>query len=192
MGRAGRDGAAVEASLLVSEEDALYAAALGDPVERRRYEQMLRYSRETRCCRRRMLLGFIGQSVGFCAGCDVCETARAADPAGSTRAPGALPEGQAEILAVARRHNRRLTLRELSLLLSGGLGHETAAGGLDRLAGFGILVRWEPEDIETALETLRLAGQLRFGRWPWRDRVVVGGGFPGEGAALPREESAPR
>jgi len=161
-GRAGRDGRPVRATLLVSEEDRLYAAALSDPLERRRYGQMLRYSGESRDCRRRTLLGFLGQSVGLCAGCDVCDAGTA----------DIVPEGQAEILAAARRHSRRLSLRELILLLLGASRHDTALRGLGRLSGFGVLSDWEAEDVETALETLRRAGRLRLGRGPWRDRVV--------------------
>ena len=164
-GRAGRDGRPVRATLLVSEEDRLYAAALSDPLERRRYGQMLRYSVESRDCRRRTLLGFLGQSAGLCAGCDVCDAGTAE----------IVPEGQAEILAAARRHSRRLTLRELTLLLLGASRHDTAPRGLGRLSGFGVLSDWEAEDVETALETLRRAGRLRLGRGPWHDRVVAVG-----------------
>jgi hypothetical protein len=106
----------------------------------------------------------LGQDVGRCAGCDVCE--------GS---PTLEPEGQREILAAVRRHARRLTVRELSLLLTALPRPETHSKGLDRLAGFGILAHWAPEDVDTALETLRLAGWLRVpGRGPWRDRVLTG------------------
>ena len=183
VGRAGRDGRPVRATLLVSEEDRLYAAALSDPLERRRYGQMLRYSGESLDCRRRTLLGFLGQAAGPCAGCDVCDAGTAVDPAAAPRAPGSPPEGrveippegQAEILAAARRHSRRLTLRELTLLLLGASRHDTALRGLERLAGFGVLSEWEAEDVDTALETLRRAGRLRLGRGPWRDRVVAVG-----------------
>jgi superfamily II DNA helicase RecQ len=199
VGRAGRDGEVVQASLLASEEDRLYAAALADPLESRRFAQMLSYSRESRRCRRRMLLEFLGQGLGFCAGCDVCDAGRERSPGGSAEAtksagveglaaagvgrwlgrrratgsPGAEPEGQAEILAVIERHSRRLTLRELTLLLLGASRHETAARGLDRLAGFGILAGWEPEDVEAALEMLQRAGRFRLGRGLWVGRVVA-------------------
>jgi ATP-dependent DNA helicase RecQ len=165
VGRAGRDGAPVEATLLVCEEDRRYAAALTDPVERGRFAQMLRYGGEWRRCRRQVLLGFLGQSVGFCTGCDVCDE-------GWETAPQ--PGGRAQILATVRHHGRSLTMRELTLLLCGASRHETVPRGLERMAGFGALGNWRPEDVETALDMLHLSGELRLlRRGPWRGRVTV-------------------
>jgi ATP-dependent DNA helicase RecQ len=61
-GRAGRDGAPAECRLLWRPED----FAFGDVTpEMRRYV-------EARSCRRRMLLGYFGERVGTCSGCDRC------------------------------------------------------------------------------------------------------------------------
>jgi ATP-dependent DNA helicase RecQ len=165
VGRAGRDGAPVQATLLVSEEDRRYASALADPLERGRFGQMLEYAVQWSRCRRETLLGYLGQGVGFCAGCDVCDHPGEEKPQ---------PPGRAEILDAVRRHGRRLTPRELTLLLCGVTAHETIGRGVERLAGYGALADWEPEDVESALDILQLAGELRrVRRGPWHGRMVV-------------------
>ena len=167
VGRGGRDGAVVQASLLAAPDDLLYAGAITDPIERARFLQMLRYARESRRCRRESLFGFLGHSIGACAGCDVCDRSAAAQGE-------SIAEGLAEMRAVARRHSRRFSLRELTLFLAGASGYDAGVRGLEGLPGFGSLAGWELEDVQEALEMMQQAGELRVQRrGPWRGRVAA-------------------
>jgi len=82
VGRAGRDGLPAECLLLHSRADALtiqHFIGLGSPSERpgrqARLDTMIRYA-ETRECRRRLLLGYFGETASAsCGHCDNCSAA---------------------------------------------------------------------------------------------------------------------
>ena len=178
-GRAGRDGSTVEATLLYSAEDLGFAELLsprpehsspdsgGDRVPSafaaERYAQMLGYALGTSRCRREQLLGFLGQELTSCAGCDVCD-GRVLHRA----------EEEEPILDFVSRNRRRFTLRQTVQLLRGAKSYEVVRGGLASYPGFGLLAGWQEEEIEEAFETLRRRGAIRVPkRGPWKDRITT-------------------
>jgi ATP-dependent DNA helicase RecQ len=188
-GRAGRDGTAVKATLLYSAEDLRFADILTPaaaqsagifyspeesptkthtsvsplPLAAERYNQMLGYALDGSRCRREQLLGFLGQELTSCAGCDVC-SGRVLHRA----------EGESQILDFVSGNRRRFTLRQTVQLLRGAKSYEVVRGGLASYPGFGLLGGWQEEEIEEALETLRLSDKLRvLKRGFWRDRITI-------------------
>jgi ATP-dependent DNA helicase RecQ len=179
-GRAGRDGSAVEATLLYSAEDLRFADTLSatpgnslvDPhglrrpaqLAAERYTRMLDYALDASRCRREQLLGFLGQEPGSCGGCDVCD-GRVLNRA----------EGEAQILDFVARNRRRFTLLQAVQLLRGAKSYEVVRRGLASYYGFGRLAGWQEEEIEEALEALRRSGQIRvLKRGFWKERIAPG------------------
>jgi ATP-dependent DNA helicase RecQ len=177
-GRAGRDGRPVEATLLYSAEDLGFVDLLSAHPEHRspscgracapsphvaeRYNQMLGYALDTSRCRRERLLGFLGQALASCAGCDVCE-GRALKRA----------DEESQILNFISRNRRRFTLRQTVQLLRGANSYEVARRGLASYPGFGLLAGWQEKEVEEALETLSRRGAIKvLKRGFWRDRVT--------------------
>jgi ATP-dependent DNA helicase RecQ len=177
-GRAGRDGAPVEATLLYSAEDLRFADALSDarsaavfdsrepemtgPLAAERYTRMLDYALERSRCRREQLLGFLGQEPISCGGCDVCD-GRVLNRA----------EGEAQILDFVARNRRRFTLLQAAQLLRGAKSYEVVRRGLASYHGFGVLAGWQEEEIEEALKTLRRSGKIRvLKRGFWKERIT--------------------
>jgi ATP-dependent DNA helicase RecQ len=183
-GRAGRDGAPAEATLLCSAEDLefgdSFAAADTSSEESpeirtpsllaaERYDQMLGYAKDSTRCRREQLLQFLAQEAVSCSGCDVCD--------GQVQDQ---PEGAEKIVEVVSRHRRRFTVRQLVKLLLGTRSYTAVRQSLASYGDFGLLTGWEEEEIEEALESLRRIGAIRvLKRGPWKDRVTMG-----EAAAL--------
>jgi ATP-dependent DNA helicase RecQ len=187
-GRAGRDGAPVEATLTYSAEDLGFAEILGqgrvvvgslshgrgtidsrraevppDPLAAERYAQMLGYALDTGRCRREQLLGFLGQEPASCSGCDVCH--------GSVLRQA---EGQSQILELISRNPRRFTILQTVQVLRGAKSYEVARRGLASYRGFGLLAEWQEEEIEEALESLRRSGRIKvLKRGFWKDRITA-------------------
>jgi ATP-dependent DNA helicase RecQ len=163
-GRAGRDGADVDAILLVSAEDDAFGAKLGDDTERQRYAAMLGYARARGRCRRNALLGLVGQEPVACSGCDVCAGTAAARP-----------EGEAEIVALVRRHPRRWAPAQAASVLCAEPGPRARRGFLDAVPGWGALSGWTTGDVEEGIRALLAAGSLRLrARAPWKGTLTVG------------------
>lgn len=179
-GRAGRDGSPVEATLLYSAEDLDFADLLSRRPEHssldsegdrapssfaaERFDQMLGYALDSSRCRREQLLGFLGQELASCGGCDVCD-GRVLHRA----------EEEAPILDFVRRNRRRFTLRQAVQLLRGAKSYEVVRGSLAAYYGFGMLRDWEGEEIEEALKTLIKSGDIKvMKRGFWKDRITTG------------------
>jgi len=125
------------------------------PLAAERYAQMLCYARDVSRCRREQLLGFLGQELASCSGCDVCD--------GRVLA---YAEGEAQILEFVLRNRQRFTLRQIGQLLRGAKSYEVVRGGL---------AAYQEEEIEEALETLRRAGNIKvMKRGFWRERIASG------------------
>jgi ATP-dependent DNA helicase RecQ len=182
-GRAGRDGTPVEAILLYSAEDLGFADLLSarseyasvDPggvpapsaLAAGRYDQMVGYALDTSRCRREQLLGFLGQELASCAGCDVCN-GRALHQA----------DGELQILDFVSRNRRRFTLRQAVHLLRGARSYEVVRSGLNSYPGFGLLSGWQEEEIEEALESLCRRGDIKvLKRGFWKERLTTGKAF---------------
>jgi len=124
-GRAGRDGLPSQCVLLYTKRDlavrfAQLRAVRGPRAraERIRFEAMTRYL-HARACRRAALLGYFGELLSVCSGCDRCgDEARLQDDAAvratSARAPDRRIVGR--LLAWRRRTAVRLKLPESALL----------------------------------------------------------------------------
>ena len=163
-GRAGRDGKPVEATLLYSQEDLDFAHCLGDRLSAERYGQMSGYALDTSRCRREQLLGFLGQDLASCSGCDVCD-GRVQHQA----------EGEAQILDFVARNRRRFTLFQAVLVLRGAKSYEVVRRGLASCYGFGRLAGWQEEEIEEALDALCRSGEIKvLKRGFWKHRIAPG------------------
>lgn len=123
-GRAGRDGLPSQCVLLYTKRDVAvrFAQLRAVPgararAERMRFEAMSRYL-HARACRRAALLGYFGELISACSGCDRCgDDARLAEkpPPGSIQRP-ADRRIVSRLLAWRRRTAARLTLPESALL----------------------------------------------------------------------------
>jgi len=179
-GRAGRDGSPVEATLLYSAEDLDFADTLSDtrseavvdsrepgvtgPLAAERYTQMLGYALDITRCRREQLLGFLGQDLTSCSGCDVCD-GRVLHQV----------DGEAQILELVSRNRRRFTTLQAVLVLRGVKSYEVVRRGLASYYGFGLLAGWQEEEIEEALEALCRSGKIKIiKRGFWKDRITPG------------------
>jgi len=163
-GRAGRDGGPAEAVLLVSREDERFLAGLSEARDRDRLARMIGYARSTGACRRRSLLGLIGQPPVSCAGCDVCDGTAVDD------APGGR-----EILSFVAAHPRRFAAARAAEVLAGRPTPRVVRGFLDGIGGFGALAGWERDDVEEAVAGLVALGRLRVARWPWQGTLAPAG-----------------
>jgi ATP-dependent DNA helicase RecQ len=162
-GRAGRDGKPSQAILLASRRDEVFLGKIGDEVARQRYGKMLAFSRESGACRRRSLLGLIGQELTACAGCDVCEGIAAESP-----------EGEQQILSLMRSHPRRFTPDAALDVLAGSQGPRAVRGFFDTVQGWAALGGWAPEDIEEAILELLAMRRLHLHEgWPWKGTLAL-------------------
>ncbi len=163
-GRAGRDGQPSRAILLFDDlVESAHRRRLSDERSRLRFDRMIGYAAGTGTCRRAVLLSLIGQEPVACAGCDVCD-GRA----------NAGPEGERDILAFARRHRRRFTMREAAVVLCAARGPRPERDFHDCLPGAGALQGWTAEEAESAIRSLLASGRLRtIGRGSWKGRLTV-------------------
>ncbi len=169
-GRAGRDGNPAEAVLLVSREDERFRDRLANTRDRDRLDRMIGYARTDGACRRRSLLGLIGQQPRGCAGCDVCDGTAAAAAA-----------GEREILSFVAAHPRRFVAERAAEVLAGRPTPRTERGFLDGVRGYGDLAGWERTDVEEAIGELIRLGRLGVAGWPWRGTLAVApGGRPAD------------
>ena len=166
-GRAGRDGRASQAILLAYQPHGFptAGAAAGTPAPHDAQRQLaLRgYAANSATCRRAQLLRFFHREQEECAGCDVCD-----------REVRPLPAVERRLLPVLRRGSRRYTLRQWRHILCGGRSPVVERDGLWRVAGFGMLANWHPEEVQEACAALLAAGLARVpARGPWRGRLIV-------------------
>jgi ATP-dependent DNA helicase RecQ len=163
-GRAGRDGAAARALLLVSRDERALPAVQADPVARQRFERMLAYAHEDSRCRRNGLLALIGQEPVSCTGCDVCSGSAVSEAA-----------GEREILAFVRAHRRRFAAAQAAEILCGAPGPRAQREFHDCVSGYATLDGWDREDVEVAIRALVTAGSLSVpARGPWAGRLTAG------------------
>jgi ATP-dependent DNA helicase RecQ len=160
-GRAGRDGKPSHAVLLVARDEEAFRSRLTEPVARQRYERMLDYARAVGACRRGALLSLIGQEAPACSGCDVCD--------GTAQL---LAAGEREILRLAKRFPRRLSVGQAAEVLSAARGPRPVRSFHDALPGYGALAGWEADDVEAALNAMIAEGKVAVAsRWPWKGTI---------------------
>ncbi len=162
-GRAGRDGLASRAVLLVSREDRAFVAGLPPGSARQRYEGMLSYALSRDTCRRQALLALIGQDPVACSGCDVCDNSV---PKG--------PQGAEEIIRFVAANRRRFTPGRIASILSGAGGPRSVRAFDDSVRGFGGLRGWLAQNVEAAIARLVTDGELvAVRRGPWKGTVTL-------------------
>jgi ATP-dependent DNA helicase RecQ len=136
-GRAGRDGLASEALLLFGAQDAAmarYQIEQGGNEEQRRIEghklnAMVGFA-ESLSCRRRVLLGYLGEDLGTdCGNCDIC-----LDP--PERFDGT--EAARKVLSCVYRVGQRFGLKHVVDVLRGADNERIRQFGHDRLSTYGI------------------------------------------------------
>ena len=153
-GRAGRDGQASSAILIVHPADRERLIQESDPIRRHRRASILDYAEHANRCRRETLLSLLGYSAEACSGCDVCSGSAVLHP-----------EGYPEILSFVRANSGRWTLSEASRLLAGTAGPCAWAGALSG---------WAPDQVTKALSYLASRGELDIpNRGVWKGRVLA-------------------
>ncbi len=160
-GRAGRDGKASQAVLLVSSEDEKKRARCASAYEASRFGSLLDYAGAD-SCRRRKLIALLGGEADDCSGCDVCDGTRIERP-----------WGEELVLDFVARNRRRFGREEAALVLAGARNAKTA-GALRDVPAFGGLRGWSTEEVAEALDDLLEKRSLRrCGRFPWKYALTL-------------------
>jgi ATP-dependent DNA helicase RecQ len=160
-GRAGRDGAASHAIVLLSGEDRQLLCRMDGEDERRRYAVLIEALENNMLCRRSALLRLLDAEPEACFGCDVCR--------GRVRERA---EGQREVLRffIRRpfRHGREGAVR----ILKGKVDGTTLQKGELIEPDYGLLSLMEPQDIAETVASLVHKGMLReVKRGPFRGTI---------------------
>jgi len=151
-GRAGRDGNPSLAVLISHPDDFVRIARLKDPLRRDRFKAILTYARNASRCRREQLLGLLGSSTDYCAGCDVCEGTADSEP-----------EGRDEILKFASANSGRFQSSDVPRRLAGLAGP---------CAFSGTLAGWDTQDIRETLRILVKNGDITLAsQGLWKNRI---------------------
>jgi ATP-dependent DNA helicase RecQ len=149
-GRGGRDRGPAEGVLIFGEEDRNAAERIDSPIEKARYEALLRFAEDRGKCRRESLLALLGSAPEGCFGCDVC--------AGTVQK---MPAGEEEIIRFLRRYRRGYTRPETVTILSGRMTPEAREKELWLNPQFGALQGWRREEIDAAVDALERKGRIR-------------------------------
>ncbi len=198
-GRAGRDGGASRAVLLMGmgEEKAARIEEAGAPRDKEndadeadqvdevarlqaaRKAALHAYARHPGCRREYLLRCMGSMELPACSGCDVCD--------GSSETQ---PEGFAELARFFGENGKRFGRDgAVRLLGSGGTGGAGGGGGGDgsdppACAGSGVLADWSGRELRMLIAAARREGLLVEGaRFPWKGRVWLARA-PGESAAM--------
>ncbi len=174
-GRAGRDGLQSEAVLLynisaqagsnpMGKTDADVSAAYSKIKEFQlsRLNQMIDYAKNTAICRREKLLSFFSDEIPYCSGCDICRGTKAEAPAGAD-----------EIIKIIRANNRKLTGKEISQILT-GFGSDSIIKIWQVFSeSYCSLETWQPDEIREALVNLEKSGEVKKGKYLWKNIYYV-------------------
>ncbi|RKX83125.1 MAG: hypothetical protein DRP58_09275, partial [Spirochaetes bacterium] len=146
-GRAGRDTKNSKAIMLVSKEDIpdnnLEKIGEEKPISELRYRDFITAFIDNNHCRRKSLLKLMGAEYNNCFGCDVCDKTIQTNRIGQT-----------EIINLIKKYNRKLTIRETALTLTGSRYSDVFEKKLFSLKGFGSLNNWTIDDIKAAVNQL--------------------------------------
>ena len=152
-GRAGRDGLASRASLIIGPDEETRATKESDASRRARRNAIVTYARSLEGCRREALLQLLGSPLsGPCSGCDLCEGKRPVE------------EGLAEISAIVKANPRRFNAERMAAFLMGARQLEPPC-----CAASASLSGWRKEDVEEAIAATIKKGILRAAdTGPWK------------------------
>jgi ATP-dependent DNA helicase RecQ len=146
-GRAGRDTQKSKAIMLISKDDLpdINANSKNEnqPIPEIRYRDFITAFINNNQCRRESLLKLMGAEYDNCFGCDVCNNTIQIDRI-----------GYKEIIKLVKKYNRKLTIREAALTLSGSRYSDVFEKRLYSLRGFGSLGSWTIDDIKDAVHEL--------------------------------------
>lgn len=151
-GRGGRDGNLAKAILLWSPQDARNArkTQIGNR------QRILATFAESETCRRKVLLNALGDSLTYCAGCDVCDTGK--------KSPFA-KDGQF-VLDIIHKNRKHLSKVQASDFIMKELNKRDNV-----LFGKNI---WDNKDITEILNNLKKEGFIRTCIWPWKGMLTTG------------------
>lgn len=154
-GRAGRDTKKAKAIVLVSKEDIPTPIGI-DEIKKQsnselRYRDFVTAFINSNQCRRKSLLNLMGAEYNNCFGCDVCD---------KTIQKNRL--GYNEIISLIKKYNRKLTIREAALTLTGSRYSDVYEKKLFSLKGYGLLTGWTLEDIKDAINQLKADGIVKL------------------------------
>ncbi len=154
-GRAGRDGQKANAIMLISKPDIPEGKPLDQQMEASvpeiRYMDFINSFINSNQCRRKSLLNLMGAQYTNCFGCDVCDKTIQTDRLGYKK-----------IISLIKKYNRKLTIREIALILSGSRYSDVFEKRLYSVQGFGSLRKWTIEDIKDAVHQLETEGIVKI------------------------------
>ena len=163
-GRAGRDGQRSDAILLHSagQQAAHHLQACGLLQARNlrlsRAAQMIDYAENSSICRREKLLSFFTDDIPVCSGCDICSGNQIKSAA-----------GKAEIIKLIKENSRKLTGDDITDILRGFTGNNSDGIWNILSESFSALSDWRPDEISETLDTLVKTGEVRKGRFFWKN-----------------------
>jgi len=147
-GRAGRDTQKSQAIMLISKDDLPdknQKDNLENPtIPELRYKDFITAFINNNQCRRKSLLNLMGAEYNNCFGCDVCDKTIQTEKI-----------GYKEIINLVKKYNRKLTIRETALILSGSRYSDVFEKRLFSLQGFGSLGNWTIKDVKDAVHELQ-------------------------------------
>lgn len=197
-GRAGRDGQKALCTLLFQPKDIHIQKWLIDQkdvveelkkVDRRRLESMIDYA-QTSSCRRKRILGYFGQMLEKCEGCDVCDgravnaftdVPAKAKPIAKPKSVGVPPAAkdsrsaksplvaaptasvslQTHILAIAFGLSGKLGRTTFAQILTGSKAAKLSEKGLDRIPQFGSCSSYKQDTVVGSIDELIDSGYLK-------------------------------
>ncbi len=146
-GRAGRDGKKSNAIMLISKDDIPGNShknnGTNQSIPNLRYRDFVTAFINNNQCRRESLLKLMDAEYNNCFGCDVCDKTIQTNRLGYNA-----------IVSLIKKYNRKLTIREAALTLSGSRYSDVFEKKLYTLKGFGTLDSWTIDDIKDAVHTL--------------------------------------
>lgn len=172
-GRAGRDGQQALCTLLFQKKDIHIQRWLIDQkevsedlrrVDRRRLEWMIGYAETQSQCRREMILGYFGQSLDQCAGCDRCDKKSVAAFVSTEikPPPAAKDNGLTDkIMDAVTLLSGKAGRTTIAQILAGSHAAKIREKGFDQVPAFGSCSSYKQDDIVEAIDLLIGEGRLR-------------------------------
>ena len=151
-----RGGASLSSAVSAASGGTAPSAGLAAATETRKI-QMAEYACAAGFCRREKLLSFFGSELPYCSGCDICS--------GQERKTAA---GEAEIVTLVRRNNRKLKIREICGILAGNCWKTRGSEWYVQSDSFAALAGWLPDEIREGVKNLEQKGILKKGKYLWK------------------------
>lgn len=144
-GRSGRDGKPAQSIVFIGTEEKKRSRR--EPRESA-FNRLLEVFSQTERCRRQSLLALMGFPNESCSGCDVCAHATVPEP-----------DARREILILLRLYGLRYHTMEAAHLLAGTDSRYLCPPRSRQNPFFGLLARWDPDDIAEAIHALAESGE---------------------------------